>query len=258
MQLQRIVERIQDTRMSNPDYAPWESYLEEGQQLLKAQEASYERPPPETDRLYMNIGDNQVGLESGFVCVYFLPLSFFINPLRHRPATALSLQNPLLREVTVKWSRCTTLKINNKHQTKVSAHFVFFPVCEYSVLVYPTGIDFFFTKKWKHKNKIPSQKCPHQNVRFWGAYRVTNFAKFPVWISQDEAPWVCQGAHGKRLSQICSLNIKRWSSDTIANSRAFVYFRASIVRPSRNFVNSQHLWNFARLWTKDITRSSKQ
>ena len=69
MQLQRIVERIQDTRMSNPDYAPWESYLEEGQQLLKAQEASYERPPPETDRLYMNIGDNQVGLESGFACV---------------------------------------------------------------------------------------------------------------------------------------------------------------------------------------------
>ena len=43
----------------------------------------------------------------------------------------------------VHWSRCTTLKINNKHQTKVSAHFIFFPVCEQSVLVYPTGFDFF-------------------------------------------------------------------------------------------------------------------
>ena len=30
----------------------------------------------------------------------------------------------------VKGSWDTTLKINNKHQTKVSAHFVFFPVCE--------------------------------------------------------------------------------------------------------------------------------
>ena len=36
----------------------------------------------------------------------------------------------------IKWSGYTTLKIDNKHQTKVSAHFVFSPVCEYSVLVY--------------------------------------------------------------------------------------------------------------------------
>ena len=45
------------------------------------------------------------------------------------------------------WSWYTSLKINNKHQTKVSAHFIFFPVCEYSVLVYPTGLDFFPTQK---------------------------------------------------------------------------------------------------------------
>ncbi|XP_076455911.1 uncharacterized protein LOC143290397 isoform X2 [Babylonia areolata] len=59
-ELQRIVDRIRETREASPDYAPWERYIEEGQQLLKAQEANYERPLPETDRLYMNIGDNQV------------------------------------------------------------------------------------------------------------------------------------------------------------------------------------------------------
>ena len=36
---------------------------------------------------------------------------------------------------------CTTLKINNKHET--TAHLLFFPICEYSVLVFPTGFDFF-------------------------------------------------------------------------------------------------------------------
>ena len=46
----------------------------------------------------------------------------------------------------VRWFRYTTLKISNKHQTKVSAPFVFFPVCEYSVLVYSTGFDFFHSK----------------------------------------------------------------------------------------------------------------
>ena len=49
----------------------------------------------------------------------------------------------------VKWSWYTTLKINNKHQTKVSAHFVFFPVCKYSVLVCPTGFEFFFSVQIK-------------------------------------------------------------------------------------------------------------
>ena len=57
----------------------------------------------------------------------------YINPLGPRPAAALSLRNPMRREAY------TTLKINNKHQTKVSAHFVFSPVCEYIVLVYPTA-----------------------------------------------------------------------------------------------------------------------
>lgn len=58
--LQHIVDRIRATREANPDYSPWERYIEDGQDLLQAQEANYQRPPPETDRLYMNIGDNQV------------------------------------------------------------------------------------------------------------------------------------------------------------------------------------------------------
>ena len=48
----------------------------------------------------------------------------------------------------VKWSRYTTLKFSNKHQVKVLAHFIFFPVCKYSVLVYPTGFDFFHTQNY--------------------------------------------------------------------------------------------------------------
>ena len=77
--------------------------------------------------------------------------------------------------------------------------------------------------------------------------------KFPVWISKDEALWVCYGAQGKRLSQICSSNFKGWSSDAIANSRPFVYCCASIACPSRNFENSQFLLNSTELQTNDIT-----
>ena len=130
----------------------------------------------------------------------------------------------------VKWSRYTTLKINNKHETKVSSHFVFFPVCKDSVLVYPTGFDFFHSKiKALKKEEVPSQKCPHLNVRILGAYGVTDFAKFPVWTSKDKALWVCWGAQSKRMSQVCCSNLKGWSSDAIANSRAFISVPLSCV-----------------------------
>ena len=67
----------------------------------------------------------------------------------------------------IKWSRYTTLKIINKLQIKVSAHFVFFPVCEY-----PTVFVFVFHSKIKLLKayfflfKNPNQKCLHLNVRF--------------------------------------------------------------------------------------------
>ena len=157
----------------------------------------------------------------------------------------------------VKWSQYITLKINNKHQTKVSAHFVFFPVCEDSVLVYSTGFD-FFSRKNKSIKKIPSQKYPHLNVRFWGTYgvidckisslklqrwssefvrvpMVSDWAKFAVQISKDEAP-----------------------TPLLTGGLSFVYFHASIACPSCNFENSQRLSNSTELRTKDIAGSSKQ
>ena len=46
--------------------------------------------------------------------------------------------------------------INNKYQIKVSAHFVCFPVCKYTVLVYPPVFFVFFQSK-----SIKKEKCPH-------------------------------------------------------------------------------------------------
>ena len=54
-------------------------------------------------------------------------------------------------------------------------------------------------------------------------------------------------------------NLKGWSSDTTANSRAFVYFRAYIMFwSSGNFENSQHLSNSTELRTQDIAGSGEQ
>ena len=103
-----------------------------------------------------------------------------INPLGPRPAAALSLRNPLRREVTV--SNDTTLKINNKHQTKISAHFVFFQVCQYSVLVYPTGFDFFFPLKNKSiKKRNPKSEMSASECQVFGGLQgFIDFAKCSV------------------------------------------------------------------------------
>ena len=185
-----------------------------------------------------------------------------INPLGPRAAAALLQQNPMRREVTVSNGPSIQLYksiINAKQKFQLTSYFSPFTN---TALYIQQVFDFFFHSKIEAYNfylfLIPSQKCAHLNVRFLGACGVTNFAKFPVWISKDEAPWICQGAHAKRLSQICRSNLKGWSSDAIANRRAFVYFHASIMWPSRNFENSQHLSNSIKLQTKDIVRSSKQ
>jgi nucleoside phosphorylase len=60
MIIQRIFEKIRDEYMADPHGAPWEKYIAEGQQLLQGQEVDFLRPPPETDKLYMNIGGNDV------------------------------------------------------------------------------------------------------------------------------------------------------------------------------------------------------
>lgn len=58
--LQDVVANIQKAVQGNPDYAPWQQYISEGQELLQAQEQNYERPPTTADRLYMGIGEGQV------------------------------------------------------------------------------------------------------------------------------------------------------------------------------------------------------
>ena len=75
----------------------------------------------------------------------FVYIYIYINPHGPRPAAALSLQNPMRREVTASNDPGIKLKksVSNKHQIKVSAHFVFFLVCKYTVLAYPTGFDCF-------------------------------------------------------------------------------------------------------------------
>ena len=113
----------------------------------------------------------------------------------------------------VKWSQYTIKKIDNKHQTKTSAHFVFFPVCEYIVLLYPTGFDFFSLKKKSIKKRRgnPKSEMSASKCWVWGALRgnrlqnfqfespktklcefvrvptVSDWAKFAVQISKDEA-----------------------------------------------------------------------
>jgi nucleoside phosphorylase len=39
---------------------PWEQYIMEGQELLQGQQVAFSRPPPDTDRLFMNIGGNDM------------------------------------------------------------------------------------------------------------------------------------------------------------------------------------------------------
>ncbi|BFZ22499.1 hypothetical protein BsWGS_25538 [Bradybaena similaris] len=58
--LQRLVDRIRKDIQKDPNYAPWEQFIAEGQVLLQAQEQDYNRPLRSSDRLYMGIGEGQV------------------------------------------------------------------------------------------------------------------------------------------------------------------------------------------------------
>ncbi|XP_012940399.1 uncharacterized protein LOC101864404 isoform X2 [Aplysia californica] len=60
LELQRLAEKLRDTLHHEPNYAPWEQYIEEGQELLQSQEQDYTRPVRAKDRLYMGIGEGQV------------------------------------------------------------------------------------------------------------------------------------------------------------------------------------------------------
>jgi nucleoside phosphorylase len=50
-----------DCASQNPDRsAVWEEYITAGSQLLRGQEVAFERPPQETDRLFMNLGGDDM------------------------------------------------------------------------------------------------------------------------------------------------------------------------------------------------------
>ena len=104
----------------------------------------------------------------------------------------------------VKWSQYTTLKISNTntHQTKVSAHFIFFPVCEYSV-VHSTAeqvLIYLFSTKTKKMSEMFASECQvWGGGGLWGNWlwssvsllrvlTVSDWARFAVQISKDEAP----------------------------------------------------------------------
>ncbi|XP_052805319.1 uncharacterized protein LOC128234829 [Mya arenaria] len=57
--LQEVIKNIKAVR-SQRHFAPWEKYMKDGLELLSTQEADYNRPPTETDRLTMMIGEGNI------------------------------------------------------------------------------------------------------------------------------------------------------------------------------------------------------
>ena len=58
--LQNLVEKLHDRNRRKPDKAPWEKYIYEGLDLLRNQEADFNRPPTESKRLYMKFGEDNL------------------------------------------------------------------------------------------------------------------------------------------------------------------------------------------------------
>jgi len=58
--LRRIAESLYEKSQADKAIQPWERYIHDGQELLKGQQVSFDRPRPETDRLFMNIGGDDV------------------------------------------------------------------------------------------------------------------------------------------------------------------------------------------------------
>ena len=101
----------------------------------------------------------------------------------------------------VRWSQYTTLKISNKqlkHQTKVSAHFVFSPSCVKCIQCsctscrFPTG---FKKKSLKNKSII--------------------FLYIPKSEMSASECQVLESLQGNRLCKISSVNLQRWSSVSV-------------------------------------------
>ena len=58
--LRSLAESLYEKAQSESTIQPWERYVHEGKELLQGQQVSFDRPRPETDRLFMNIGGEDV------------------------------------------------------------------------------------------------------------------------------------------------------------------------------------------------------
>jgi nucleoside phosphorylase len=58
--LRTLAESLYEKAQSETATQSWERYIHDGQQLLEGQQVSFDRPRPETDRLFMNIGGDDV------------------------------------------------------------------------------------------------------------------------------------------------------------------------------------------------------
>lgn len=58
--LQQTFQKLNEQFQADPSHGTWEQYIADGQSLLLGQEVHFQRPSPDTDHLYMNIGGNDV------------------------------------------------------------------------------------------------------------------------------------------------------------------------------------------------------
>ena len=58
--LRTIVESLYEKWQADATFHPWENYVHDGQELLQGQQVSFNRPRAESDRLFMNIGGDDV------------------------------------------------------------------------------------------------------------------------------------------------------------------------------------------------------
>lgn len=58
--IQTTADMLVDKHKRDSVNSTWEQYISDGQHLLQGQEVNFDRPPADTDRLYMNIGGNDL------------------------------------------------------------------------------------------------------------------------------------------------------------------------------------------------------
>jgi nucleoside phosphorylase len=58
--IMKTANNLRDHWKGQPSDCPWYDYIEAGLKDLQGQEVEFNRPPPDSDRLYMNIGGNDV------------------------------------------------------------------------------------------------------------------------------------------------------------------------------------------------------